>query len=496
MGTCFPTYLSDDFQESGVKVELVSIPYEMITEQINALQYVDYIVVCISFEYMYPYAINKIEENSLLDGELITDILSKCTILYNSIKHHASGRVIWFGFEDYCFKYFNICGATPALNYLIDRINISLSDTMQNSDAYIDFKHVIAMVGIANAFDGRGNYRWGAPYSKKLVKCMADEIYKQYLIDSGNTKKCIVLDCDNVLWGGIISEDGIEKIILADFGLGKSYRDFQSFLLTLYNHGVILAVCSKNDMSEVLSVFRTHSGMILKEEHISCFKSNWSNKPNNIIEIANLLNIGLDSIVFIDDSELEINAVKAILPEVTTIQYNRETIYEKLSCLNLHTRCDIQGARMRTETYRTNVERAKLLDSSISFEEYLSLLNTKIDIHEAAPAELSRISELTQRTNKCTNGRRYTTEQLLTIVKQKDYLLYAVSISDRFSDLGIVGTIGIMNDTLDLFSLSCRALGRDVEKHMICFAKSLGIHNVFFEDTGKNSSVYSMLLNN
>ena len=211
--------------------------------------------------------------------------------------------------------------------------------------------------------------------------------------------------------------------------------------------------------------------MLLKEEHIACFKANWDNKPDNIRKIAEELNIGLDSMVFVDDSQFEIQSVKALLPEVTAILYERDTIYSKLSCFHLKSSVDRDKVKHRIETYQTNVRRRMLQNQSSSYNEYLRTLKTNVDIHPALPMELARIAELTQRTNKCTNGVRYTVDQLKQKLQDESYRLYAVSVSDRFSDLELVGVIGISGHTLDLISLSCRALGREVETHMMSFVK-------------------------
>ncbi len=148
--------------------------------------------------------------------------------------------------------------------------------------------------------------------------------------------------------------------------------------------------------------------MILKEEYISCFQCNWDNKPDNIQKIAYTLNIGIDSMIFVDDSKFEIEAVKSMLPNIEAFQYDCNTIYEQFSCFNLNSKNDLTNIKKRTETYRTNIQREKLKSDFISSDEYLMLLHTKIDIHKSLPIEMTRISELTQRTNKFTNGIRYT----------------------------------------------------------------------------------------
>lgn len=303
-----------------------------------------------------------------------------------------------------------------------------------------------------------------------------------------------MLDCDNVLWGGILSEDGIEGIHLGNSGLGREYQDFQRFLLNLYYHGLILTVCSKNDEYDVLRVFREHSGMLLREEHIACFKINWNDKPANIKAIADELNIGTDSMVFVDDSIFEIEAVKSVLPDVTVIQYDRELMYDKFSCFNLKSEVNLHEVEQRIETYRTNRARSILKAQCDSYDEYVKSLDSKVDIHEILPTEYSRVAELTQRTNKCTNGKRYTVSEIKERVTVPDVHFYSVSLSDRFSDLGIVGAMEVESDELKLFSLSCRALGRGVENEMINYVSDRHeLENIVFKLTEKNESLLELM---
>lgn len=486
--------LEQNFQQSGKQVWLCTVTCRVGTmlEDFSQLCTANMILVLIKFDEYYPdcHNIRYMYRNSLND--VSHDAYQNCTNLYALIKKYTDAPILWFGFDDYCYKYDIITGNLVIGQGIVDRLNLQLNNLVYAKDTYIDLKHLIAKVGIQNAYNPKGKYRWNAPYSKELIELMGQEIYKQYLIHSGITKKCVVLDCDNVLWGGILSEEGIEKIHLGS-GLGQAYQDFQRFLLTLYYHGVLLTVCSKNDEADVLRVFREHSGMILKEEHIACFKVNWSNKPNNIKEIANELEIGLDSMVFIDDSEFEIHSVETMIPEVTTIQYERDSVYEKLSCFNLKSHIDIHQVQKRNQTYRTNVSRRRVQAQSTSYEDYINALEMRIDIHQAIPAELARISELSQRTNKCTNGTRYTVEQLGGRLQTGKYKLYSVYVADKFSDLGLVGAIGIIENQLDLFSLSCRALGRDVEAQMLAFIAQHNIVKFSFASTHKNQIIHNQI---
>ncbi len=483
--------LKEAFISSNLDVQTTYVPYESFRDYSNTLTDADTVVICLSFDVLYPNISNEVHSKNVTYDDVLMDCIYKCDEVYSFIKTCTNAKIIWFGFEDYFDCHEIICGNVQHYNGIVDKINSKLFNIIEK-DIYIDFKRLIAKIGIANAYDTKSKYRWNAPYSKELISHMANEVYKQHLITVGNTKKCLVLDCDNVLWGGTLSEDGIEGIQISNSGLGRHHQDFQRFLLEMYYHGVILTICSKNDEVDVLNVFRKHSGMLLREEHISCFRCNWDNKADNIKAIADILDIGLDSMVFVDDSQFEIELVKNVFPDVTTILYHGDTVYHALSCFNLRTNTDLQTIKERTSTYRTNVQREELKMNASSFDEYISSLNMKIDIHKTQEQELARLSELTQRTNKCTNGVRYTLEQLKARINKADYDLYTVCLSDRFSNLGIVGVMGISGQTIDLFSLSCRALGRNVENQMLFWLLEKHLYSVRYIKTGKNDTLKNL----
>ncbi len=471
-------------QRFGEKAVIFSIPDGEHTEAEYQTQLAsaDLIVVWLNQEILFPKLFYSEAEQDLVEA------VALCKKLYADLTSISYAKTLWFLFEDYTMPLSTAVG--HVYHDFADKLNMILRDTLCDQVSFIDLKHLIADVGVFNAYDLKGKYRWNALYSKKLIETAIKELYKQYLIEKGITKKCLVLDCDNVLWGGILSEDGIENLKLSGSGSGRVYQDFQQFVLSLFYHGVILAVCSKNDLSDVLSMFREHSEMILKEEHIACFQVNWEDKPSNIKKIVEKLNIGLNSMVFVDDSPIEIEAVKAMLPEVTPILFKRDIEYEQFSCFNLKSNVSIADIEKRNETYRTNGFREELKAKYIDYIDYIKALNVKVDIHEAMPIEYSRISELTQRTNKCTNGKRYTVAEIKERVAYNGVKLYSVSVSDRFSDLGLVGAIEIERDAITLFSLSCRALGREIEKKMLDYIKERHqINSIEYHFTSKNEAI-------
>lgn len=473
------------------------IPYDEYIESEYKKLFVnsDLIIVWLNFEELFSDIWDHIYLGTVSERQAIDETVGLCEQLYADLAGYSNAHVLWFLFEDYYRQSYIAQG--QVYNGLIDSINKKIRDELCENEnvTFIDLKSLIAKVGIVNSYDAKGKYRWNAPYSKALIEAAVKEIHKQYLIENGITKKCLVLDCDNVLWGGILSEDGIENIHLGNSGFGRAYQDFQRFILSLYDHGVIVAICSKNDLSDVMTMFREHSEMILKEEHIACFQVNWGNKPDNIRQIAETLNIGLDSIAFVDDSSVEVEAVKAILPEVTAILYDRDTVYEQFTCFNLKSTINRAVIEKRNETYRTNQSREVLKSQYESYADYINALEIKMDIHPALPIEYARIAELTQRTNKCTNGIRYTVAQIIKRVNSKNITLYSILVADRFSDLGLVGAFEIENYTLSLFSLSCRALGREIESKMLEFiADKHQITNIQFMPTSKNEDVKTLLL--
>lgn len=451
----------------------------------------DHIIVYLDFESHFLDAYKLIGGKLDLQNAAKNDFCSFCSCLYKKIKKVYHADLIWLGCEDYKTEYSQVKLCTPLYGSIIDEINCFLISLTQN-DIYIDFKKLIANIGRYNSYNYKNKYRWNAPYSEELVNELCREIHKYYCCTLGKTKKCIVLDCDNVLWGGILIEDGIEGIRVGEHGMAKLFQDFQKFLVSLHNDGIILAVCSKNNYDDVLNVFQNHTGMVLKENHISVFRVNWESKAKNIQSISDTLNISLNSIVFIDDSVHEINCVKETLPDVQCIIFDDIPVYSKLMCINV-SRGKTSDFNFRNETYKTDILRGKLKESCDSFEEYLSQLCMNTDIHFALKNELVRISELTMRANKCTNGQRYSNTELYKKMTNPDYSLYTVALKDKYSDLGIVGAFGICGNSLDLFVLSCRAFGRNIENKMFEYILNAHITDFYFTETGKNMNLLKQL---
>ena len=293
----------------------------------------------------------------------------------------------------------------------------------------------------------------------------------------GKAKKCLILDCDNTLWGGIIGEDGIAKIAIGKTYPGISYRDFQESILNLHNRGVILTICSKNNDNDVLEVLEEHPDMVLRKEHFSVMKINWEDKATNIRAIAQELNIGLDSMVFVDDSDFEVNLVRQRIPEVTTIQLPKDpTAYRdwldsfgKFDSLSYSKE---DGNRNRMYQQEVGRKQIKAQFSEETLDDYYKYLEMEVTISAADKFSIPRVSQLTHRTNQFNlTTRRYSEAEIKELCESGNSDVLQVRLKDRFGDDGIVGAavLRYSNDEchIDIFLLSCRILGRGVEDALL-----------------------------
>lgn len=473
--------LTRELLQSGLYPEIVRVPYDECEKHTDALREACCVFVWPCLRELAPEWEKASEERA----GILSDRLLR---LYECVRAATGAPLFWMGLEDYDRKSDAFTGFVSRGFSVADECNRALSD---KGLVLLDLKRMIAEVGTAAAYDAKSLYRWNAPYGRALLEEAARQLAKRIFVDRGLSPKCLVLDCDNVLWGGILSEDGMEGVALGENGQGRAYRDFQRHILSLAKRGILLALCSKNDEDELLAMLRTHSGMMIKEEHISHIEAGWGDKPAALRRIAAALHIGLESIVFVDDSAFETEAVRAMLPQVKTVRFDRLDIYRGLNCFHLSPdMTEDKTAGLRLKTLRDDKQRQRIREESAGYRDFIESLGQKIDIRPAEPHEYARISELSQRTNRCTNGKRYTLHEVGRLAEREDYRLHVVYVADRLGDLGLVGAMGCRGSVLDLFCLSCRALGRGIEEEML---KHVSFESFEKKDTGKNGDLLHAL---
>ena len=348
-------------------------------------------------------------------------------------------------------------------------------------DVYIvDFMRLSAQIGSAEFYDAKQWHIARLPFGRRAQLAVGRELATFVRALRGCSKKCLVLDCDNTLWGGVIGEDGLEGIALGATYPGSCFAEFQREILNLYDRGVVLALCSKNDEADVLRVLREHPDMLLHEQHFATWFINWDDKPENLRRIAAALNIGLDALVFVDDNAFEIDFVRAELPQVATILLpkDRAEFAAALGRAGLFDSLTLTVEdRLRTGSYRADVERARLQRSSTNVAEYLSSLGIVMTFGPPSELELPRVAQLSQKTNQFNlTTRRYTEAEIRGLRAAGDARVYVMKGRDTVSDLGLVGVIvmrlsGEVADVEACF-VSCRALGRNLEDAFLAAAAS------------------------
>lgn len=288
----------------------------------------------------------------------------------------------------------------------------------------------------------------------------------------GKFKKCLILDLDNTTWGGIIGDDGLEKIQIGSLGIGKAFTELQYWVKALQKRGVILAVCSKNDEDNAKEPFEKHPDMVLKLDDIAVFVANWENKADNIRKIQSILNIGFDSMVFLDDNPFERNIVRENLPDVCVPELPEDPAeyLEYLYGLNLfETASFSENDAERTKQYQVEAERAIALDSFTNVEDFLKSMNMKSDVQAFNNFSKPRVSQLTQRSNQF-NLRtvRYTEQDVENLMNSKDHHTISFTLVDKYGDNGLICVIVLeKKDAETLFIetwlMSCRVLKRGME---------------------------------
>jgi FkbH-like protein len=311
---------------------------------------------------------------------------------------------------------------------------------------------------------------------------------------NGKFKKCLILDLDNTTWGGIIGDDGIENIQIGSLGIGKAFSEFQYWVKKLKNRGIIIAVCSKNTESVAKEPFEKHPDMVLRMEDISVFIANWENKADNIHQIQSVLNIGFDSMVFIDDNPFERNIVREIIPEICVPELPEDpaNYLEYLYELNLFETISFSNEdAARTKLYQIEAERTEIQKKFTNEDDFLKNLKMLSDIQPFNKFNTPRVAQLSQRSNQF-NLRtiRYTEGDIERLSSSNDYATFAFTLDDKFGDNGLICVIILHKETkeslfIDTWFMSCRILKRGMENFVLNTIVSFAEKNKFASIKGE-----------
>jgi len=446
--------------------------------------------------YLMPYKLN----NNVTAGE-IAHYGEMLDIVYSNIN------------KDKTFIIFTIA-SLYAMNYVTSNEVLENSVIEYNQKVYdmakyanvkiIDIRDFYFSFSEEKLIDWKYYFLSQIPINPKLAPQFIKWFSRQLEILAMKRKKCIMLDMDNTLWSGILGEDGADGIKMGEDYPGNVYRFFQAYLLELSRIGIILALCSKNNEDDALAVLNTHPDMLLRKDNFSAYRINWNNKADNVNEMALELNIGLDSIVFIDDNPAERELIKKALPEVSVPDfpshpYLYPVFMKQLTDDFFSTYTLTQEDMAKIQQYKDNAERVQYKSQFTDMDDYLRSLEIRLTVEKLNEFNRARFAQMTQKTNQFNlTTRRYTETEIQTFA-DNGALVYGLRVKDKFGDNGLTGLMIVFIESqtafIDTLLLSCRILGRKIESTFVTYIlmklKEMGIIQIkaSYIKTAKNGQV-------
>lgn len=443
--------------------------------------------------------------------EFAQRVMEKLTGYWAALSANCSATILQFNFvalDDACFGSYAL-KLEASLAYQLQKLNVLLADACRSmKNVYpVDLNGVQSRLGRERSYDDKLYLIAKMPLSLEALPEAAKRVVDTVNALRGSVKKCAVLDLDNTLWGGVIGDDGINEIQIGELGSGRAYTRLQTWLRELKNRGILLAVCSKNNEDTAKEPFLKHPDMVLRLEDFSMFVANWEDKASNLRRIQQTLNIGMDSIVFIDDNPFERSAVKSLIPELTVPELPEDpSLYASfLQDLNLFETASFSAEDAgRTAQYRAEAERTTLQTAFASYDDYLSQLEMRARAEPFDAFHYPRIAQLTQRSNQF-NLRtvRYTEAQIEAAAADGGLITRYYTLRDKFGDYGLISVVIMEKRSdeelfIDTWLMSCRVLKRGMEEFIINdllgVAKAGGYKRVVGEyiKTPKNAMVESI----
>jgi FkbH-like protein len=357
--------------------------------------------------------------------------------------------------------------------WYVNQLNHRLRASVEAGIYVLDLEALANRVGLEHWIDP-GQWHLGKfSMSHAAIPLYADYLCRKISALKGKAKKCLVLDLDNTLWGGVIGDDGLEGIVIGQgSAVGEAHLAVQRFALLLRERGVVLAVSSKNTESVARQVFQEHPEMLLKEEHIAVFQANWQDKASNLKAIAKALNIGVDSLVLLDDNPAERQQVRSVLPEVGVPELPSDpALFPRmlLAAGYFETIGFTQEDLQRAAQYQANVARESMLSDATDMSKFLESLNMEAQVSPFDAIGRARTTQLINKTNQFNlTTKRYTETEVMNLEKDVDAVTFQIRLKDAFGDNGmicvLIGRFEAQALHVDTWLMSCRVLNRRVEE--------------------------------
>ena len=458
--------------------------------------------------FYFPYEYSEEDRKKFVDEKYL-----ELENLIKTISENLQSKLVITNFVIPTYSPFGIFESKVefGLKDIVLDLNKKLKELCKNQDSvYLyDFNSFVTKFGERNVLEYKKMFFGDIKISFDTIPYLIYEFVGYLKPLLGLNKKCIVLDLDNTLWGGIVGEEGFEGIKLGPDPAGRPFVEFQRVLKSLLKSGIILAINSTNNSEDAMKVIKEHPHMVLKEEDFACLKINWNDKIANMKDIAKELNIGLDSMVFFDDDPVNRELIKMSIPEIKTIDLPQDPSSYALILRDLNdfnvlkiTDDDFKRAKM----YSQEQERHDLESTTKNLDEYLKKLDIKVKVRLADKFSIPRISQLSLKTNQFNlTTKRYQEEEIKEFAKDDKMIVGCAEVEDKFGESGITNIFIIKKNNeewiLDTFLLSCRIIGRGIEEgilgKIIEMAKKEGVKKIKaqFIPTQKNKPAENFLSN-
>ena len=458
--------------------------------------------------FYFPYEYSEEDRKKFVDEKYL-----ELENLIKTISENLQSKLVITNFVIPTYSPFGIFESKVefGLKDIVLDLNKKLKELCKNQDSvYLyDFNSFVTKFGERNVLEYKKMFFGDIKISFDIIPYLIYEFVGYLKPLLGLNKKCIVLDLDNTLWGGIVGEEGFEGIKLGPDPAGRPFVEFQRVLKSLLKSGIILAINSTNNSEDAMKVIKEHPHMVLKEEDFACLKINWNDKIANMKDIAKELNIGLDSMVFFDDDPVNRELIKMSIPEIKTIDLPQDPSSYALILRDLNdfnvlkiTDDDFKRAKM----YSQEQERHDLESTTKNLDEYLKKLDIKVKVRLADKFSIPRISQLSLKTNQFNlTTKRYQEEEIKKFAKDDKMIVGCAEVEDKFGESGITNIFIIKKNNeewiLDTFLLSCRIIGRSIEEgilgKIIEMAKKEGVKKIKaqFIPTQKNKPAENFLSN-
>lgn len=487
--------------EAGLDLQIWEAEYDQISRQVQdpesgLYQYKPEIIILFQSTHKLLNRYNKLPADQ--QANLAAETLENLEVLTSTLSAKLNAKIIYYNFPEIDDAVFGNHANKTGSSFLFQLRKLNYELMLFASDHpgfYLcDLSSLQNQTGRSNFFQPSVYINSEMVLSIDILAKVAERTVSILSAISGKFRKCLILDLDNTLWGGVIGDDGLENIQLGHLGIGKAYTEFQQWIKKLQKRGIILAVCSKNTESVAKEPFEKHPDMVLRPDDIAVFVSNWENKVDNIRHIQRVLNIGFDSMVFIDDNPFERNMVREHIPDICVPEMPEDPAdyLEFLYAENLFETISVSGEDAeRTRQYQAESRRMSVQKQFESEDDFLNSLQMCALVEPFNKFNTPRAAQLSQRSNQFNlRTLRYTDADVTRIATDAKYVPFTFTLEDRFGDNGLICVVVMKKESADTlfienWFMSCRVLKRGMEHFVLNTLAAYAKDNGFVQLTGE-----------